>query len=310
MKLRQLQYVHEVVRNGLSVSNAARILCTSQPGISHQIRALEDELGIDIFVRDKSRLVALTANGEIILNYIADILADVSKIAQIAESTTREADEQLTIVTTHTQARYILPEILSEFSRTHPHVRLSVQHCNVGEVQAAFLEGEADLAVTPLELEALPELQVIDCREYERVVVVPRDHPLLEVKKIRLEDIAAYPLVMYEQSVPTRNQYLDIFLASGIRPRVLLNAINSDVIKACVESGLGIAILPAFVYSPERDPALKAIPIGDYFPPAYTKIILSRKRPLHRHMVDFVRLLSPDWNAETLAVSARSDKLK
>ena len=300
MKLRQLQYVHEVVRNGLSVSRAARALHTSQPGISQQIRVLEEELRIPLFARDKNRLVSLTPNGEIIVGYIAAVLTNIQNIQQLAESRTREAMEELAIVTTHTQARYILPEILRAFAASHPHVRISVRHCNVIEVIPEMAKGDADIGLCPIDDNSCNDILVFPCREYRRILVTQVGHPLLAQNPLTLEAIGAYPLVMYEQSVPTRQQFIDVFARAGVAPRVALNAINSDVIKACVESGLGIAIVPEFVYSRERDTGLRAMDTGNLFPPAYTKIAVHKKRPLRSHMVDFIQLLAPGWNKDRI----------
>jgi LysR family cys regulon transcriptional activator len=296
MKLRQLQYVHEVVRNGLSVSRAARALHTSQPGVSQQIRALEEELRLELFSRDRNRLVGLTPSGEIIVGHIATVLTNIHHIQQLAESRTREAMEELSIVTTHTQARYILPDVLKAFSASHPHVRISVRHCNVIEVITEMSRGDADIGLCPIDDGSFQDVFVFNCHDYRRILVAPPGHPLLGHTELDLKDIAAYPLVMYEQSVPTRQQFIDVFARAGITPNVALNAINSDVIKACVESGLGIAIVPEFVYSRERDSGLRAMDTGNLFPPAHTKIAVHRKRPLRSHMVDFIQLLAPDWN--------------
>jgi DNA-binding transcriptional LysR family regulator len=177
---------------------------------------------------------------------------------------------------------------------------LSVRHCSVEDVITVLARGNADIALTPTEGEESKDVFVFNCREFKRIVVVPGGHPLLGAQTLALEDIARYPLVMYEQSIPTRQQYLDIFTEAGITPTVVLNAINSDVIKACVESGLGIAILPGFVFSPERDTGLRALNAGHLFPPAYVKIAVHRKRPLRSHMLDFIQLLAPEWTRDRL----------
>lgn len=300
MKLRQLQYVHEVVRNGLSVSRAARALHTSQPGVSQQIRALEQELRMELFTRDRNRLVSLTPGGEIIVGYIATVLTNIHNIQQLSESRTREAMEELTIVTTHTQARYVLPDILKAFAASHPHVSISVRHCNVIEVIPEMSKGDADIGLCPIDDGSFPDVAVFPCREYRRILVTPAGHPLLGQASPTLETIGAHPLIMYEQSVPTRQQFIDVFARAGITPNVVLNAINSDVIKACVESGLGIAIIPEFVYSRERDTGLRSIDTGPLFPPAYTKIVLNRKRPLRSHMIEFIQSLAPGLARERI----------
>ena len=305
MKLRQLQYVHEIVRNGLSVSKAARILHTSQPGVSQQVRALEEELRMDIFVRDRNRLVALTPGGETLLGYIAAVVTNVHNIQSLAESRKRAALEELAIVTTHTQARYILPDILKAFATSHPHVRISVRHCPVNDVINEIARGEADIALCPVDNDTASDVLVFTCREFRRVLVVPRGHPLIGEKRLTLEKIGAWPQVMYDQSIVTRRQFTDLFARAGITPHVVLNAINSDVIKACVESGLGIAVVPEFVYSRERDTGLRALDTGDLFPPAFTKIALHRKRPLRAHMVDFIQAVAPDWDRERIEKALR-----
>jgi LysR family cys regulon transcriptional activator len=306
MKFRQLQYVHRVVQHGLNISRAAQSLYTSQPGISQQIRALEEELTVDIFTREKNRLTALTPTGQLIVEQIPTILSAMQNIEQLARSAAEVANEELTVAATYTQAVYILPDALKTFSITHPHVSLSVKQCSLEELFEAVQSGEADLALTPIEKPELRDIFVMRCREFQRVVVVPSGHPLLELERIAVEDVARYPLVMYEQSVPTRRQYFDAFAAAGLTPNVMLNAINADIIKACVEKGLGIAILPSFVFSPERDKGLRAINADGLFTPAYSNIAIHRKRPLRRNVWSLIHLLAPDWTRDRLEREMRA----
>jgi LysR family transcriptional regulator, cys regulon transcriptional activator len=283
----------------MNVSNAAKTRHTSQPGMSHQIRALEEELQVDLFVRDKSRLVSLTATGELVLGYIESILANVDSIRQIAQSATRKADEDFTIVTTHTQARYVLPDVLRAFAASQPGIRLSVRHCGIEEVLPT-LTREADIAVVPVATAPPANVVIVECKRYARIVIVPAGHPLEGHHDVTLESLAAEPLVMYEQSVPTRSQLLSIFQSRGLEPKVVLNVINSDVMKACVENGMGIAVVPEFVYSPERDTRLRALRVGHLFPPAFTLLALRRNRPLTPAVMKVAQLLAPALTAEVL----------
>lgn len=306
MKFRQLQYVHRVVQHGLNISKAAQSLYTSQPGISQQIRALEEELSVDIFTREKNRLTALTPTGRLIVEQISTILSAMQNIEQFARSAAEVANEELKIVATYTQALYILPDALKTFSATHPHVSLSVKQCGLDELFEAVQSGEADLALTPIVKPEMRDIFVIRCREFNRVVVAPPGHPLLALDRLRIEDVARYPLVMYEQSIPTRKQYFDAFAAAGVTPNVVLNAINADVIKACVEKGLGVAILPSFVFSPERDKGLRAMDATGLFEPAFANIAIHRKRALRRNVFSFIHLLAPDWTRDSLEREMRA----
>ncbi|MES2986394.1 MAG: LysR substrate-binding domain-containing protein [Pseudomonadota bacterium] len=303
MKFRQLQYVHRVVQSGLNISKAAESLNTSQPGISQQIQALERELSVDIFTREKNRLTALTDAGSLIVDQISTILLAIQNIEQFARSAKNLANEDLSIVATYTQALYILPDALKKYSASHPNVGLSVKQCGLGELFEALRSGEADLALTPIETvdeRDMRDIFMIKCREFSRVIVVPPEHPLLSLERVTIEDVAQYPLVMYEQSIPTRQQYFDAFAAADLTPNIVLNAINADVIKMCVEKGLGVAILPSFVFSPERDSNLRAIDASGLFKPAFANVAIHRKRTPRRNVFDFIQLLAPGWTRDRL----------
>jgi len=303
MKFRQLQYVHRVVQSGLNISKAAESLNTSQPGISQQIQALERELAVDIFTREKNRLTALTPAGSLIVDQISSIMLAIQNIEQFARSAKNVANENLSIVATYTQALYILPDALKKYSAARPNVELSVKQCGLSELFEGLRSGEADLALTPIESideRDARDIFLIKCREFNRVIVVPPDHPLLSVEEVTIQDIAQYPLVMYEQSIPTRQQYFDAFSAANLTPNVVLNAINADVIKMCVEKGIGVAILPSFVFSPERDTNLRAIDAGKLFKPAFANVAIHRKRAPRRNVYDFIQLLAPGWTRDRL----------
>jgi len=296
MNLRQLMYLREVATNGFSVSKAARNLHTSQPGISQQILAFEHELGMTIFRRERNRLVGLTKDGQQILARTYSALLDIDYIREFARSAKVVDSGPFVIATTHTQARYVLPEVLSLFARRYPEVRVTLQHGNPAQIRQALLSGAADIGVTPHILPESPDIAALRCREYRRIVLAPRGHPLVRRRECSLRDISKYPLVTFEPSVSARQTMLDAFEAAGLEPNIILSAIDADVVKACVERGLGLTTLAEVAYDPGRDIGLALVRTADIFPPSITHVTLNRKHYLPPFVFDFIEMFAPRWN--------------
>lgn len=295
MNLRQLVYLREVATNGFSVSRAAKRLHTSQPGISQQILALERELGLTIFVRERNRLINLTPDGKHVAARAESALLDIDHIREFAKSATLIDSGPFIIATTHTQARYVLPEVLSLFAQKYPKVRLTLQHGNPAQIRQALVSGAADIGVTPYVAPEARDIAVFECRRYRRIVLAPKKHPLTRRKRCSLAELAKHPLVTFEPSISARQTVLDVFEAAGLMPNIILSAIDADVVKACVERGLGLTALVEVAYDPLRDTGLALIKTADLFPPSLTSVAIHRKHHLPQFAFDFIEMFAPRW---------------
>ncbi|MDB5866915.1 MAG: transcriptional regulator [Betaproteobacteria bacterium] len=295
MNLRQLRYISEIVRRDLNISTVAVALHTAQPGISKQVRLLEDELGVPIFVRSRGRLSALTEEGARIVELANRALDEIDNIHSVGRERRRPASRTLVIATTHTQARYVLPEILKRYAHRHPTVRINLRHGDPAQIAALVASGEADIGVTTGTGDNVKDLLALPYRKMKRVVIVPRGHPLLQRKRLTLKALARYPLVTYEPQFTGRRELMRAFEREGLTPTLFVSAIDADVIKTCVEQGLGIAVLSEVTYDPERDTGLRAIAAGTLFEPSTTSVLLHRRRYLQQHAYDFVETCVPAW---------------
>ena len=307
MKLQQLRYVCEVGRRGLNLSAAASALHTSQPGISKQIRQLEQELGIEIFVRNGKRVVAVTEPGRIVLNVAERMLKDAENLKLVGADFSSEESGALVIATTHTQARYALPHVVKEFTRRHPKVRLSLHQGSPMQISELVSSGEADLAIATEAIEYYRGLVMLPCYDWNRSVIVPPGHPLLKQKPLTLEAIAAYPIITYNFAFTGRSKINRAFEQRGLTPNVVLTAIDTDVIKTYVELGLGLGIVASMAFDAKRDVALRAIDASHLFEPSTTRIGLRRHYYLRTYVYDFIELFAPHLTraAVDTAISAQ-----
>jgi LysR family cys regulon transcriptional activator len=294
MNLQQLRYICEIAQRGLNISLAAKALNTSQSGISKQIKRLEQELGLEIFERSRNRISGLTPSGQKVVALAQEAMGRINDIRSISSTTEGEDSGTLTVAISHTQARYVLPETLGLFTRRHPNVTLTLRHANPRQIAEMLQAGEADLGVTTESDRTLRNLAFLTCRRFERVLIVPDGHPLLAVNDVTLADIAHYPLVAYEQAFTGRRLVERAFEQAGLSPKVALSAIDADVIKACVERGLGVAILSEVTFDAARDVGLRAIRLGALVAPSITSIAV-RHRRLRGYEYDFIAMCSPEW---------------
>ena len=293
MNLRQLQYLHEVAKQDLSISKAAKALYTSQPGVSKQIRMLEVELGIEIFARSGKRLVAITEPGRRVLALVAQLLGEAENIRKVGSEFADEDSGDLTIATTHTQARYALPAVVKKFVARYPRVRVRLHQGNPTQIAEMTISGEADLAIATEAIAEYDELAMLPCYEWNRSVIAPPRHPLLRERRLTLEKIARSPIVTYDFAFAGRSQMNQAFAARGLTPDVVLTAIDADVIKTYVELGLGIGIIASMAFDPKRDRNLRAIDVGNLFEPNSTKIGIRRGMYLRGYVYDFIELFAP-----------------
>jgi LysR family cys regulon transcriptional activator len=293
MKIQQLRYLSEVARRDLSVSAAAEALFTSQPGISRQIKALEVELGIEIFVRHGKRLTAVTEPGRAVLAIAERILAEAANMKRAGEEFANEKLGSLTIAATHTQARYALPKAVAAFKRRYPDVQLVFHQGNPTQICEMVLRGEAEFAVATEQISLYPELVSLPCYQWNRCVVVPSRHPLAKVKPLTLEAVAQYPIVTYDFAFANRSLVEKAFEQRGLTPRVVLTALDADVIKTYVELGLGVGIMASMAFNAKRDQGLKALDASHLFESSTTRLGIKRGAYLRRYAYEFIEFFAP-----------------
>ncbi len=293
MKIQQLKYIVEVQRRGLNVSDAAEALHTSQPGISKQIKLLEDELGTDIFVRNGKRVVDVTEAGKQILAYAERVLHEADNLKQASREFSADGAGSFTIATTHTQARYVLPPIIKKFTDKYPKVKLNLHQGNPTQVAEEVVAGRADIAIATEGLELYNDLIMLPCYRWNRCVVTPPDHPLLKKSPLTLEALAKFPIITYDFAFTGRSKINHAFETRGLKPNVVLTALDSDVIKTYVELGLGVGILADMAFEPQRDVNLRAMHADHLFESSLTRIGIRRGSYLRTYVFDFIELFSP-----------------
>jgi len=293
MKLQQIRYACEVARRGLNISAAAEALHTSQPGISKQVKSLEDELGVEIFVRHGKRIAALTEPGKTVLAISERLLAEADNLKRAGEEFANQKLGTLTVATTHTQARYALPKAVAAFKKRYPDVQLVLHQGNPTQICEMVRAGEADLAIATESIAEYPELVSLPCYQWNRSVVVPPGHPLLKAKPLTLEALAQFPIVTYDFAFAGRSQINKAFQKRGLAPNVVLTALDSDVIKTYVELGLGIGILASMGFDPRRDRGLHALDASHLFESSTTRLGIKRGAWLRGYVYDFIELFAP-----------------
>lgn len=293
MNLQQLRYVFEVARRKFNVSEAADALFTSQPGVSKQIKLLEEELGVDIFVRHGKRFIGMTDPGQQVLAIAERVLRDVDNLKQVGAEFSRESTGKLGIATTHTQARYALPAVIKRFAERYPGVQLSLHQGNPVQCCEYVLSGEADIAVATEAIADSEELVMLPCYQWNRCVIAPHGHPILAGNPLTLEAIARHPIITYDFAFTGRSEINKAFLARGLKPNVTLMAIDSDVIKTYVGLGLGIGIIASMAYDAKQDTALGAADASHLFASSTTRIGVRRNAYLRGYTYAFIELFAP-----------------
>lgn len=293
MKLQQLRYIWEVAQHEMSVTTTAESLFTSQPGISKQIRLLEDELGIDIFVRSGKQFTGLTPGGQEIVAMAGDILSRVNDIRLIASDVLNKQVGELSIATTHTQARYALPRVIQAFMRQYPEIRLTINQGTPSQIAEQVSRGLVDIAIATESTDLFQNLVTLPCYQWNRSVLVPQDHPLAGLPELTLEQLAQYPIITYTFGFTGRSQLDRAFETAGLHPQIALTAVDADVIKTYVRLGLGIGIVAHMAHDPVADADLIAIEADHLFAPSTTKVVLRRDMFLRQFLYDFIGLFAP-----------------
>lgn len=300
MKFHQLKYIHEVVKQNLNISTAADALHTSQPGVSKQIQLLEEELNLQVFQRHGKRLVGITEPGRIVVNLAERVMREMDNIKRVSEEFANVSTGELTIATTHTQARYKLPMAVKSFMTMHPQVKLTIHQGSPSQVSEQVVNGEADIGIATESISSFESLLCLPCYQWNRCVVIPHGHALLDQVPLTLQKIAQHPIVTYDYAFTGSTLVNKVFHDAGVEPNVVLTAIDADVIKTYVSLGLGVGLLAHMAYDKERDSNLAMLDVSHLFPPSTTYLGVRKDAFLRSYMYDFIQLLSPDYDAKTV----------
>lgn len=293
MKLQQLRYIVEVLNHNLNVSATAESLYTSQPGISKQVRMLEDELGIQVFERSGKHLTKVTPAGEEVIAIAREILGKVDSIKAVANEHTLPDQGKLNIATTHTQARYALPAKIKQFMQRYPRVSLHMHQGSPEHISELAAKGTADFAIATEALHLYQDLIMLPCYHWNRSIIVPKDHPLSQAGRVTIEQLGEYPIVTYVHGFTGRSELDRAFSAAGITPNVVFTATDADVIKTYVKAGLGVGVVATMAFDVQHDKGLVAIPAQHLFAPSTTKIGFRKGTFLRNYMFEFIETFAP-----------------
>ncbi len=294
MNFQQLRSIRETARRGYNLTDVANALFTSQPGVSRQIRELEEELGVVIFERNGKRLTGMTEPGKGILKIIERLLVEAENLQQASLDYAGQSSGTLTIAATHTQARYALPKVVQSFRADFPDVRIALQQSAPDHIAEWVLSGKADIGIATEGLSQFPDLVSFPCYRWSHLIVVPDGHPLLERSPIRLEDLAAFPLITYDVGFTGRGHIDAAFAAAGVKTDIVLTAMDSDVIKQYVSLGLGVGIVASMAFDHGRDRGLRAVEASHLFAPNVTRLAVRRGAYLREFAYRFIAQFAPD----------------
>lgn len=293
MKLQQLRYIVEIRRQGLNVSEAAESLYTSQPGISKQVKLLEDELGVAIFERSGKRFTGVTEPGRTVLSIAERILAEAENLKRACADFTAGDSGRLVLAATHTQARYALPVVVRDFVARHPGVKLEMHQGSPTQIAEWVLAGDADLGIATEALDQYPQLITLPVRQWNHCVIAPAGHPVLQSQPLSLHELVKWPLITYDTAFTGRSRINRAFERIGTQPNVALTALDADVIKTYVSLGLGLGIVSALAFDAQRDSGLVAMDASHLFESNTTRLALRRGSYLRRHDYDLIELFAP-----------------
>lgn len=301
MNLHQFKFVHEAAKRNMNLTEVAKALHTSQPGVSKAILELEAELGVEIFTRHGKRLNSITEPGHHVLKSIGVIMSELHNLRKIAEQFTSNDSGTLSIATTHTQARYVLPSILTQLRQRYPKVNISLHQGTPKQAAQMVLDEQADIAIATESLADYPNLVTLACYEWAHCLVFPKKHPLAPPSKaISLKELSLFPLVTYHPSFTGRQKIDNAFEHKKLNPIIALEAIDSDVIKTYVRIGMGVGIVAEMSIQGSADKDLVIKPAGELFGKNVTKVAFKRGAFLREFVIDFAALLSPTLSAEAI----------
>jgi LysR family cys regulon transcriptional activator len=292
MNFQPLRIVRETARRNFNLTEVASALYTSQSGVSKHIKDLEDELGVELFIRKGKRLLGLTEPGRELLKIVERLLLDAQNIRNLADQYSRQDEGELTVATTHTQARYVLPSIVAKFRQRYPKVRLQLHQGSPAEIAQLVIEGRADIGIATETLANVEGLVSYPYHRWHHGVLVPENHRLTRVKPLTLEAIASEPIITYHEGFTGRAAIEQTFHDAGFTPDIVLSALDADVIKSYVELGMGVGIVAALAYNPERDQGLTLLDCSHLFPENVTRLAVREGHLLRHYAYDFIGFCS------------------
>lgn len=305
MKLQQLRYLVAINRNQLNISAAAEALYTSQPGISKQIRQLEDELGVELFERSGKHLVSLTPIGQQIIEKAEAVLQEVQNIKVLAEEYSDDKRGTLSIATTDTQARYKLPAVVEKFHQRYPDVALQIHQGSPDQIVQLVSDGIADFAIATEAPELFEEFIMLPCYYWHRCLIVRPDHPLAQLEKVTIKTLSEYPLVTHVFGFTGNSRLDEAFRSARLQPNVAFTATDTDMIKTYVRLGLGVGIIARMAYNAESDHDLHQLDASYLFTPSMTKLGFRRGTQLRGYMYDFINFFAPHLTPDTVRQAER-----
>ena len=300
MNIRQLRFISAVAKNGLNVSATAESLYTSQPGVSKQIRQLEDELGVQIFERSGRQLTSISAAGAAIIELADRALIEIDTIKSTAREFSDPGQGELSIATSHTQAKYRLPQILTTMRARFPRVDVRLHQGAPLQIAQLLTSGAANFAIATDSMEHFEDLLMLPCYQWQRSIVVPHDHPLCALEQFSIKDVAAYPLITYVFAFSAHSTLDTAFRQAGVKPNLALAATDADVIKTYVRAGLGVGIIANMAYEAQRDDDLVRLDARHLFQASTTRIGFRRGCYLREFMYDFVALFAPHLSRDVI----------
>ncbi|WOB07860.1 CysB family HTH-type transcriptional regulator [Piscinibacter gummiphilus] len=309
MNFQQLRSVREAVRCGFNLTEVSKVLHTSQPGVSRQIRELEEELGVDLFVRAGKRLTSLTAVGEVVAPIVERMLNDAENLRRVGEEFTQAVHGRLSIAATHSQARYALPGAVRDFRQRYPQVTLNLHQGSPKQVAEMLISGEADIGIATEALTQYDALVTLPCYRWTHSVIVPPGHPLLDSGPLTLERLSEFPVITYGPGYTGRLHIDEAFQASGLDFNLVLTAMDADVIKTYVELGLGVGIVASIAFDEDRDRNLRAIDARHLFAVNLTKLAVRRGSFLRAFVYDFIETFASPLKPEVVEAAMRGEHI-
>ena len=307
MNLQQLRIVRETARRRFNLTEVAAALYLAQSGVSKHIKELEDELGVELFIRKGKRLLGLTEPGKELLVVAERMLHDAQNIRRLADQFSQRDAGKLELATTHTQARYILPPVVARFRQEFPKVHLAMQQASPAEIVRMLHEGTADIGIATEAVSRDPGLAAFPFHQWRHAVVVPKGHPLTKLRQVNLTNLAEYPLITYQPEYTGRTKIDATFARAGLSPDIVMSAVDADVIKTYVELGLGVGIVASVAVN-KRDQALAVIPVEHLFEINTTWIAVRRGHYLRGFAFRFIELCSADLTEDTVRRSLNPDR--
>ena len=307
MNFQQLRIIHETVRRNFNLTEVANALFTSQSGVSKHIKDLEDELGLELFIRKGKRLLGLTEPGQELVHIVDRMLMDARNIKSIAEQFSNKDHGQLTVVTTHTQARYALPQVVTQFKQAFPKVHLVLHQASPTEIVSMLQDGRADIGIATESLAGVTDFVSFPYYGWHHSVIVPAGHALESVEPLTLEAVADHPVITYHEGFTGRARIDETFAKSGLTPDIVMSALDADVIKAYVELGLGVGIVASMAYDPSRDQGLRMLASSHLFEENVTRIAVRKGHFLRGFAYRFIELCSAELSETVVRAALRPD---